>query len=139
MVTTHGTVELEVATPLGLALRAKADSVQAPSVSGEFGVLSEHLPLLASMKAGVLKYRVDGKNHFAAVGPGFVEVEPHQVEVLTDSFVKPETIDAAAVQKELSDLEDKLKRSTDELEAKQIALAIEWARARLDARAEANK
>ena len=42
-------LKLEVVTPGGLAVRAEADQVEAPSVFGEFGVLPGHLPLLAAM------------------------------------------------------------------------------------------
>jgi F-type H+-transporting ATPase subunit epsilon len=85
-------LKLEVATPDGLALRTEAEMVTATSVEGEFGVLPGHLPLLAATRAGLLKYRVGGKEEVAAVGPGFVEALPDRVLLLTDAFVKPANI-----------------------------------------------
>jgi F-type H+-transporting ATPase subunit epsilon len=130
------TLHLEVATPDGLALQTEAEIVTAQSVEGEFGVLPGHLPLLAATKAGLLKYRVAGKDEVAAVGPGFVEALPDRVLLLTDAFVKPADIDRAAAEKDLATAERAAadyKGPTDDAEYKELARALDWARARLDA------
>lgn len=130
------TLKLEVATPDGLALTTVAEMVTAPSVSGEFGVLPGHLPLLAATRAGLLKYRVGGKEEVAAIGPGFVEALPGKILLLTDAFLKPSAIDRAKVEQELANAE----RALNELkgpqlggEYEELARAVEWARARLEA------
>ena len=127
-------LSLEIATPVGLALTTECESMTAPSVAGEFGVFPGHLPLLAALRAGVLTYRVDGKDMLAAVGPGFVEAGPDRVALLTDGFARPEDVDVAKVKAELADAERRL----DELETvhagviyEEIARAIDWAHARL--------
>ena len=130
------TLHLEVATPDGLALQAEAEIVTAPSVEGEFGVLPGHLPLLAATKAGLLKYRVAGKDEVAAIGPGFVEALPDRVLVLTDAFVKPPSIDRAAAEKDLGAAEKAAadyKGPQDDAAYQEIARSLDWARARLDA------
>jgi F-type H+-transporting ATPase subunit epsilon len=130
------TLHLEVATPDGLALQTEAEIVTAQSVEGEFGVLPGHLPLLAATKAGLLKYRVAGKEEVAAVGPGFVEALPDRVLLLTDAFVKPADIDRAAAEKDLAAAERATadyKGPTDDADYQELARSLEWARARLDA------
>ena len=130
------TLHLEVATPDGLALHTEAEIVTAQSVEGEFGVLPGHLPLLAATKAGLLKYRVAGKDEVAAVGPGFVEALPDRVLLLTDAFVKPAEIDRAAAEKDLAAAERGIadyKGPMDDADFKELARALDWARARLDA------
>jgi F-type H+-transporting ATPase subunit epsilon len=129
-------LKLEVATPDGLALKIEAEIVTAPSVEGEFGVLPGHLPLLAATRAGLLKYRAEGKDQVAAIGPGFVEALPDKVLVLTDAFLKPGSIDRAAAERDLADAEKKLADSKLPLDApEQVELTrkLEWARARVDA------
>ncbi|MBW2211458.1 MAG: F0F1 ATP synthase subunit epsilon [Deltaproteobacteria bacterium] len=79
-------LQLDVVTPSGSALSIRVDSVQAPSVVGEFGVLPNHLPLLAALKCGLLVWEVEGKRNIAAIGPGFVEGGPDKVLLLTDLF-----------------------------------------------------
>jgi F-type H+-transporting ATPase subunit epsilon len=130
------TLHLDVATPDGLALQTEAESVAAPSIAGEFGVLPGHLPLLAATKAGLLKYRVGGKDEVAAVGPGFVEALPDKVLLLTDAFLKPAQIDRAKAERELGEAEKALadfKGLLDSAEGEELVRAVEWARARVDA------
>jgi F-type H+-transporting ATPase subunit epsilon len=130
------TLHLDVATPDGLALQTEAESVAAPSIAGEFGVLPGHLPLLAATKAGLLKYRVGGKDEVAAVGPGFVEALPDKVLMLTDAFLKPAQIDRAKAESDLAAAEKALadyKGLLDGAEGEELVRAVEWARARVDA------
>ncbi|HEX5660998.1 MAG TPA: ATP synthase F1 subunit epsilon [Polyangiales bacterium] len=130
------TLHLDVATPDGLALQTEAESVAAPSIAGEFGVLPGHLPLLAATKAGLLKYKVGGKDEVAAVGPGFVEALPDKVLLLTDAFLKPSQIDRAKAESELASAEKALaeyKGAIDSADGEELVRAVEWARARVDA------
>ena len=127
-------LSLEIATPVGLALATECEAIAAPSVEGEFGVLPGHLPLLAALRAGVLKYRAGGKDLVAAVGSGFVEAGPSKVLLLTDSFVRPEDVDVAEVEEELTKAEERLAALGPEHSAvdhDEIERAIEWAHARL--------
>ena len=95
-------LSLEIATPSGLALQTECESLAAPSSEGEFGVFPGHRPLLATLRAGVVRYVVGGKDLRAAVGPGFVEAGPHKVLLLTDTFALPEDVDVESVRGELS-------------------------------------
>ena len=133
------TLTLEVATPLGLALRTDAESVQAPSVDGEFGVYAGHLPLLAALRPGVLRYRLAGKTYVAAVGAGFVEVEPDKVLLLTDSFVLPAQIDEEAVRAEEDAADKAVAAFGDRHEGREyesLERRLQWAEARLLAKRE---
>ena len=130
---------LEVATPLGLALRTEAESVQAPSVAGEFGVYAGHLPLLAALRPGVLRYRLSGKTYVAAVSAGFVEAEPDKVLLLTDQLALPSQIDEEAVRAELADAEKAaaaFDKTHDGAAWDELARRVGWCRARLEAKAE---
>lgn len=125
---------LEVATPTGLALRTECESVEAPSVEGQLGLLPNHLPLLAALKSGVLKYKTEGKEHVVAIGPGFIEAEPDRVELLTDLFARPESIDVQAVKKELEAAEEELRKFPEAYEGpeyNELQRNVDWANARL--------
>lgn len=129
-------LQLDVVTPTGSVLSAKVDSVQAPSVQGEFGVLPNHLPLLAALKCGLLFWEVEGKRHVAAVGPGFVEGGPDKVLLLTDLFALPEAIKPEAVRTELAKAEEALKGFGELYEGpeyNELQRDVDWAQARLEA------
>ncbi|MEM7138327.1 MAG: ATP synthase F1 subunit epsilon [Myxococcota bacterium] len=129
-------LQLDVVTPTGAVLSAKVDSVQAPSVNGEFGVLPNHLPLLAALKCGLLVWEVGGEKQLAAIGPGFVEGGPDKVLLLTDLFATPDQISPDDVRAELAEAEEALK-GFDELyegpEFNELQREVDWAHARLEA------
>lgn len=78
---------LEVATPHGLQLATEASEVELPGVQGEMGVFPGHIPVLTSLRAGVLRYVLDGQARLAAVGEGFAEADARKVRLLTNRFV----------------------------------------------------
>lgn len=133
-------LQLDVVTPGGSVLSVAVDSVQAPSVEGEFGVLPNHLPLLAALKSGLLVWEIEGKRHVAAIGPGFVEGGPDKVLLLTDLYATPEEIKPDDVRQELAKAEEALK-GFDQLyeghEYSELQRDVDWAIARLDAHAAA--
>jgi F-type H+-transporting ATPase subunit epsilon len=125
---------LEVATPLGMALAVKTDSVQIPSVSGEVGVLPGHVPLLAALKPGILTFREGGQVQRAAIGGGYAEATPDSVRVITEYFMRKEQIDVAAAQRDLQAAETKLKElkeTIDDVAHQELQREYDWAQARL--------
>ena len=50
-------IALEIVTPKGRALATEVDEVNAPSADGEFGVLPGHVPMLASVRPGIVSWR----------------------------------------------------------------------------------
>ena len=129
-------LQLDVVTPTGSVLSMQVDSVQAPSVEGEFGVLPNHLPLLAALKSGLLVWEVGGKRQVAAIGPGFVEGGPDKVLLLTDHFQAPEDIKPEKVREELVQAEEALKQFDELYEGpdyNELQRDVDWAHARLEA------
>ena len=127
---------LNVATPDGMMLNLEVDSVQLPVVTGEIGVLPGHVPILAALKPGVLKYRTKGGHAVAAIGAGFVEADAKRVRVITEFFAKPEDIETAEAQADADKATQKLKASTAPLgEPEQVETQkdLDWALARLEA------
>ena len=133
-------LQLDVVTPVGSVLSARVDSVQAPSVEGEFGVLPNHLPLLAALKSGLLVWEVGGERNIAAIGPGFVEGGPDKVLLLTDLFAMPDKINPDEVRQELAKAEEALKAFGELYEGpeyNELQRDVDWAHARLNAHAAA--
>ncbi|MEZ4255884.1 MAG: ATP synthase F1 subunit epsilon [Polyangiales bacterium] len=129
-------LKLEVATPLGLKLAVECDSVEARSVDGYFDVLPGHLPMLAALKGGLLRYHEAGQWKVAAMGPGFVEAEPDRVLILTDAFKLPSEVDVAAVQKRQADVNEKMRNfaeNTSAAEYQELSREFDWLEAQIDA------
>lgn len=137
-------IDLEIVTPTRLAFRAAVDSFTGPGAIGEFGVLPGHRPLLASLRAGVVRCIQGGKARKLAIGPGFAEVERDRVIVLTDAVVDPERIETseerdealrtARSERDAADARMKAWRGPITAgEFEEARLAYEWASARIDA------
>jgi F-type H+-transporting ATPase subunit epsilon len=105
-----GKITLEIVTPQGLSLHEEVDDVAAPSVSGEFGVLPGHLPLLAALRTGIVTYHKGGQEVRLAVADGFVEVKDDRALLLTDKVARREQIDPVKVRLELKDMGEQIAR-----------------------------
>ncbi|HEY3594492.1 MAG TPA: ATP synthase F1 subunit epsilon [Polyangiaceae bacterium] len=103
-----GKITLEIVTPQGLAIREDVDEVTAPSVSGEFGVLPGHLPLLAALRAGIVTFHKGGGETKLAVDEGFVEVKDDRALLLTDKVARRDQLDPVRLRLELKEVEEAL-------------------------------
>ena len=93
---------LNVATPNGMMLSLDVDSVQLPAANGEIGILPGHIPILAALKPGVLRYKTKGgPTALAAVGAGFVEADAKRVRVIAEYFALPADIERAEAASDL--------------------------------------
>jgi F-type H+-transporting ATPase subunit epsilon len=125
---------LTVATPLGMQLDLEVESVQLPGVAGEFGVLPGHVPLLAALRAGVLRYRQQGQIVLAAIGSGFAEADATRVRVISEFFSKPSDVSIDEARADLSKAEQSLKAHAilDEPEHVEAQGELDWAQARIE-------
>jgi F-type H+-transporting ATPase subunit epsilon len=85
-------LQLEIVSPERLLLSEEVDSVTLPGSEGYLGILPGHLPLLTTLKPGVITYETGGKKRMLAVHGGFLEVLPERVIVMADKIQKPEEI-----------------------------------------------
>lgn len=104
----EGKITLEIVTPRGVALREIVDDVAAPSVDGEFGVLPGHLPILASLRTGIVTYHKGSEEKRLTVAEGFIEVKDDHALLLTDKVATRDQIDPVRVRLELREVDDKL-------------------------------
>jgi F-type H+-transporting ATPase subunit epsilon len=103
-------IDLEIVTPKGKALSVVVDEVTAPSVEGEFGVLPGHVPLVASLRTGIVTYRQGNESKRVAVGAGFAEAGQNKLVILADEFADRAQIDPVLVRKELAEVQAKLEK-----------------------------
>ncbi len=135
MADTSRSLNLTVATPVGVKVKTSVESVQVPGIEGELGILPEHLPLLSALKPGVMRYVENGKAHSVAVDRGYVEAGPDRVILLTEGFANETQVEVSEVEKELAQAEEQLKNFPslcEGAEYDELRRTVAWARARLD-------
>jgi F-type H+-transporting ATPase subunit epsilon len=125
---------LSVVAPDREVVGEDVTSVVAPGASGYFGVMSGHLPLVASLKPGLLEY-VDpqGSRHFVYIGGGFVEVRDNRMTVLADEAARARDIDLARAEQDLDQARRALRGEDTELTDEQAVLEVEKAIQRIRA------
>ena len=92
-------IRLEIVTGEHEVYNDDVDSVVAPGVDGEMGILPKHAALMTVLQPGELRVRKGGQEVLMAVGGGFLEVLPHKITILADTAERAEDIDEARAEK----------------------------------------
>ena len=83
-----------------------AEMVFAPAIMGEVGIAPRHAPLVTRLSPGEVRVKLpDGKEESFYVSGGMLEIQPHVVTILSDTAVRAEDLDEAAVLKAKEDAE----------------------------------
>jgi len=114
-----------VVTPTRMAYEGAVRSFQAPGTDGEFEVLTGHVPMLTSLRPGILTIRDTESRHIYAVSGGFVEVLRHQATVLAEAVERADEID-------LDRAQQAEERARQRLESGGQKLDLDRAKASLD-------
>mgnify|MGYP004445710493 FL=1 len=125
------TLTCDIVTPTKRLFTEECHMVVAPGVEGTMGIMAGHAQVMTTLADGGIRVFSDANTvaaSFAAMG-GYMQVTPEKVIILADHAVPVEAIDAAAVQKEIADAEESLKKA--EGSEKQLAERnLNWAKVR---------
>lgn len=72
-------------TPIAMEFHGPVTSVIAPGTEGYLGVLPGHIPLVTSLKPGVVTVTAESRRYKFVVGAGYMEVTPASVIIITES------------------------------------------------------
>ena len=130
------TLRLEIVTPEATFYSQDVEMVTLPAVSGQMGVLPQHVRLMTQMVPGEMIVHKNGQVRFLAVGEGLVEVTGDRVSIVTDMAIATENIDEAraeeARQRAAARLREKI--SSAEVASVNAALARSLAQLRVKRR-----
>ena len=126
---------LEIVTPERQIVSERVDSVRAPGVDGEFGVLPSHVRMIAGVGTGLLRYRIAGSKEWSelAVSQGLVEVLPDRVIVLANTAEEANEIDVARAEAALERARQELQNPDEETDIEATLVSLRRASARLQA------
>jgi F-type H+-transporting ATPase subunit epsilon len=111
--------------------RVSCDSVTLPAESGEIGILPGHTPLLTLLGIGKVTC-VDGNRSVSvAVRDGFAEVAGDQVRIIANRAVTSESVDTAAVTRELAESEARRMEVVGQEQLDAVNADVAYAEARL--------
>ena len=117
-------IQLQIVSADRSLVNETVDEVEIPGADGYFGVLPGHTPLLAVLGAGELWYRQGAALHYLALAFGFAEVQPDRVTILAQIAEKAEEIDRSRAEAAKKRAEERLARSTVDLDAERARIAL---------------
>ena len=125
------TLKLEIVTPDAQVYSEDVEMVTLPGAEGEMGVYPQHVPLLTQVVSGEVSVRKDGRDHFLAVGEGFVEITAERVAIMTDMAIRAENIDEAKAEEARRRAEARLAEHLEDEELAIVTSALAHALAQL--------
>ena len=129
--TTGNTMHVEVVTAEHKLYSGEADTVQAPGLKGELGILPHHAALLTTLSPGALSIKLAGAEETIFVSGGFLEVSNNNVTVLADAAEHAEDIDQARAEEARRRAQERLSQTHSNVERAQLQAQLQRAINRL--------
>ena len=129
-----GNILLEVVTPAKAVVNEEVQTVVAPGVLGEFGVLIGHTPFLTTIQTGAIRYiDAQGKENHVFVSGGFAEALPDKVAILAESAERRKDIDLERAEAARKRAEERMaqKDKDDKIDAIRAEAALRRALVRI--------
>lgn len=94
------TIQVDIVSAEREIFSGEVEMVFAPALLGEVGIAPGHTPLVTQLAPGEVRVKLaDGGEEAFYVSGGLLEVQPKVVTVLSDTAVRAEDLDEAAVLK----------------------------------------
>lgn len=120
-------MEVKIITPLGLYKQCEATQINACSVEGEFGLLSNHMPMVAMLAISKLEICKDNEKQEYAIAGGLLHFANNEVRILTDSIEGEAEIDIERAKKAKMRAEKRLAAQESEANMRRAEIALKKA------------
>ncbi len=102
------TLHIEIVTPYELFFEGPVEMVVVSCKDGEIGILPGHTPLIAALKPGEIRLKIDQQWKVVAASNGYAEVGPELTIIVVNSAEWPDDIDVRRAEKALARAEARL-------------------------------
>jgi F-type H+-transporting ATPase subunit epsilon len=109
------TIQIDVVSAEQAIFSGEAEFVVLPGIAGELGIYPRHAPLITQIKAGTVRIKVPGQAEEVVVfvQGGILEVQPHHINVLSDTAIRAADLDEAKVLEAKQAAEQALRASSE--------------------------
>jgi len=109
------TFTFELVSPERLLISEDVESVVVPGSEGDFQVLPQHAPVLATLRSGLLDVVLpSGKERRIFVRGGFAEAGPESLTVLAQTAIDSADLNKAALAQEIKNAEEDVSDAKDD-------------------------
>lgn len=128
------TIRCDIVSAHGEVFSGEASMVFATGVAGELGISPRHAPLITQLKPGPVRVlQSDGEEVFFFASGGILEVQPHEITVLTDTAMRGEDLDEASARAAKEEAERELADRAGEMDVAEAQARLLEAAAQLQA------
>lgn len=99
-------LKFDLVSPERLLLTAEVDQVTVPGTEGEFGVGPGHVPLMSTLRPGVVNVENEGGAQRFFVRGGFAEVNAEGLTILAEQALDLAQLDTAVLDQEVKNAEE---------------------------------
>lgn len=126
-------LHFDLVSPEKRVFEGDVDQVVVPGVEGEFGVLAGHAPFMSTVRSGAITIHAGGEVTRTFIRGGFAEVTSEGLTILAEEAIDLADVDAAEVNKQLTDAREDLGQARDEDETREAQGRVEKFEALLQA------
>lgn len=131
---TEQTIQFELVSPERRLVSEPVTMAVIPGEEGEFGVLSGHSALVASLKPGVVELQFDGQDaRRIFIAGGFADVTPEQCTVLAEEAVNVSDLDKGELEQQAKDLNEDIDLAKEEADKARVKKKLALVNAKLEA------
>ena len=122
-----GTIAFDLVSPERLLLSEAAEMVTIPGTEGDMGVMEGHMPLISTLRPGVIDVKggSKGDQRFYVIG-GFAEVTPEKLTVLAEEAVPVSEMTAAALDVRIQHAEEDFSLAKSDAERAKALECLEY-------------
>ena len=105
------TMHVDVVSIEASIFSGRVERVVAPAEMGEVGIYPRHAPLIARLKAGVVRLKIphQAQENIVYVSGGMLEVQPGSVTILSDIAIREKDAEEGTLEVERRKAEDTMK------------------------------
>jgi len=118
-------IAFDLVSPERLLLSGNADMVTLPGADGYFAVMAGHMPLISTLRPGVIDVRTNSIDERYFVLGGFAEVSPEKVTILAEEALPMSDVDAAQIDQRIKDTEEDLIAAKTDEERHRVAESLD--------------
>ena len=119
-------ISFDLVSPERLLLSTVAEMVTIPGTEGEMGVMAGHMPLISTLRPGIITVS-DGDQRFYVMG-GFAEVNPGKLTVLAEEAVPVAELSAAALDERIKNAEEDVALAKSDVERAKAQESLDYLR-----------
>ena len=118
-------IAFDLVSPERLLLSTEADMVTIPGADGYMGIIAGHMPLISTLRTGLIDVRKDGQDTRYFIRGGFAEVGAKKLTVLAEEAIPMSEIELATLDQRIRDTEEDLAAARTDEERRRASESLE--------------